>query len=409
MDQPDQIVPVIGGANVPLSIRKKCFSGWVILALLLALCAARAEGPDDDYLAIYNLIDQADTLNASGNASQALAKYVQAQRALAQFQRDNPGWNVKTVSFRLDYLAGKIAATSGQAVAPDNNSTNAVKKEAASAPKSQVKLLDAGSEPRTVLRLHPKVGDKQTVNMTMKMAMTMSVAGKEMPATAIPAMLLTMDVGVKDVSAAGDITYETVFGDVTLAADTDTMPAVAAAMKSSLASVRGVIGTGRMSDHGFIKGFDMKLPPGADPQLSQTMDQMKESFFRFSTPLPEEAVGPGARWEYKTKLKSGGMTIDQTATYELVSIEGGSLTFRSTIAQNAANQKIQNPAAPGLKADLNKMTGAGAGGSTFDLAHIMPVTGTLDEKTEVVMSVDMGQQKQTMDMKTDMNITIESK
>jgi hypothetical protein len=39
----------------------------------------------------------------------------------------------------------------------------------------------------------------------------------------------------------------------------------------------------------------------------------------------------------------------------------------------------------------------------------MPVTGTLDEKIGINMSMNAGQQKQAMDMKMDMNITLESK
>ena len=395
MNTTDQIVPVVAGVNLPLSAHRKWSVVWIML-VLLTFCAARADAQDKDYLVIYGIMGQADTLSAGGQTSQAHAKYAEAQLALAQFQRENPAWNIKTVSFRLNYLAEKLAATT-------------VKKEAAPAPKSPVKLLDAGSEPRTVLHLHPRVGDQQTVIMTMKMAMTTSAAGKEMPAMDMPAMLMTMDFGVKDISDAGDITYTMVFSDATVAADTNTPPAIAAAMKSSLASIRGMTGTGRMSSHGIVKGVEIKLPAAADPQMSKTMDQMKESFSSSSTPLPEEAVGPGAKWEYQTRIKSQGMTIDQNLHYELIAIEGDRLTLRSTITQNAANQKIQNPAMPGLKVDLTKMTGNGTGSSTFDLGRIMPVSGTLAEKTEVIMDMNVGQQKQTMDMKMDMNITIESK
>ena len=410
MNTTDLIVPVVAGVNLPLSAHRKWSAVWIML-VLLTFCAARADAQDKDYLVIYGIMGQADTLSAGGQTSQAHAKYAEAQLALAQFQRKNPAWNIKTVSFRLNYLAEKLAATSAKTVAPENNTAaTTVKKEAApAAPKSPVKLLDAGSEPRTVLHLHPRVGDQQTVIMTMKMAMTTSAAGKEMPAMDMPAMLMTMDFGVKDISDAGEITYTMVFSDATVAADTNTPPAIAAAMKSSLASIRGMTGTGRMSSHGIIKGVEIKLPAAADPQMSKTMDQMKESFSSSSIPLPEEAVAPGAKWEYQTRIKSQGMTIDQNLHYELIAIEGDRLTLRSTITQNAANQKIQNPAMPSLKVDLTKMTGSGTGSSTLDLGRIMPVSGTLAEKTEVIMDMNVGQQKQTMDMKMDMSVTLETK
>ncbi len=402
------IIPDFFGVNPTLRVGKKCLFLWTLLALLLMSGAARAEGPDDDYLAIVNTMTQADALNASGQTQQAHTNYIAAQRALAAFQRDNPGWQTRMVSYRLKYLGEKVAATAEAPAAP------AVTRQAtaaapATASNSPVKLLDAGGEPRTVLRLHPAVGDKQTLTMTMKMAMNMSAADKQVPAMDLPAMRMTMDVGVKDISADGDIAYQMIFTDASVVTNASTLPAVAAAMQSSLASLRGLTGTGSMSANGIIKHVEMKLPAGADPQLSQAMDQMKESFSASATPLPDEAVGPGARWEYQTQIKSQGMTIDQAATYELVSLAGDRLTLRSTMTQNAANQKIQNPAMPGLNVDLNKLTGTATGGSTFDLAHIMPVLGTIDGNTEAVMNMNMGQQPQTMDMKMNMNVTLEAK
>jgi len=77
--------------------------------------------------------------------------------------------------------------------------------------------------------------------------------------------------------------------------------------------------------------------------------------------LPEEAVGPGAKWEVKMPVHSQGMTIAQTTSYELLSLEAERLTVTNTVSQSASNQKIQSPVMPGLKVDLTKMTGTGTG------------------------------------------------
>ena len=53
--------------------------------------------------------------------------------------------------------------------------------------------------------------------------------------------------------------------------------------------------------------------------------------------------------------------------------------------------------------------GNGSGDTILDLGKVMPVSGTLDEKSEVVMGMNIGQQKQTMDMKMNINVAIESK
>ena len=82
----------------------------VLLALLLASAQAQ-QGPDDDYIYIYSLIQQADTLAADGQPRQALAEYQTAQEALQRFHNVNPTWSPNIVSYRLSYLADKIAAT----------------------------------------------------------------------------------------------------------------------------------------------------------------------------------------------------------------------------------------------------------------------------------------------------------
>lgn len=420
--QSSQSHPVIGVRFVFHTIHRSLIS--TILILLLSLGAARAGDPDSDYIGIYIIMNDGDTLEASGHVSQAHAKYIEADAELTAFQQANPNWNNQLVSYRLDYLADKIAETSGAPQSgalhtvsgsnagglveePENHIPPKASRTTASA--SPVKLLDAGSEPRTVLRLHPAVGDKQTMTMTLKMTMGMSAGGKIMPAMDLPAILMTMTTEVKDVSANGDASYDIAFDNASVAPDTNTPPTVAAAMKASLANLNNITASGKISAQGMNLGVQMNVPSDASPQLSQTLEQMKSSLSSSSTPLPNDAVGPGAKWQYTSQIKSQGMTMRQTATFELVSVDGDKVTLQSTITQNAANQKMQNPAMPQLNAELVKLAGHGSGDSILDLNHLMPVSATLDESTGMAMDVAVGQRTQTMNMDMDMHIVIESK
>ena len=86
---------------------------FAIVALLLILVpCVRADGPDDQYVQIYNLIQEGDSFGPNETA-QALAKYTQAQTALLKFQKIYPTWNQRVVIFRLNYLASKITILSG--------------------------------------------------------------------------------------------------------------------------------------------------------------------------------------------------------------------------------------------------------------------------------------------------------
>jgi len=425
MNQFDLITTATTPASAAGPARQRFPVVWLLIGLmLLSLSTARAEGPDDDYIAAYSLINDANALNTSGKIRLAHAKYIEAWQALMQFKRDNPNWNPGIITYRLNYLAGKVADTAAGAANPSpaaaTNVTNSASASDTSdstganpaetpAPKPAVTLIDAGSEPRTVLRLHPAVGDKQTVSMTMKMGMDMGGAGGLNPNMDIPAIGMNMNVEIQDVSTNGEITYTVAYQDVSVAAGTNTMSAMASAMNAALAGIDGMSGTGVMTDRGITKKMEMNPPPAAAPQLSQFTDQMKNSSAGTATVLPEEAVGPGARWEYRTKIESQGMTIDQTIAYKLVAVDGDRLTIRSRITQTAANQKISNPAMPTLKMDLIKMTANATGTSTVDLGKLMPVAAKLAEKSETVMGMNLGQQEQTMDMKMNMDVTIETK
>jgi len=101
------------------------FRGWVTrlsglgLAVFARGFAARmGDEPEDAYLRVYNLIQQADELNRNSQPAPALAKYKQAQTALKALQTDSPDWNPPMVTFRADYVAKKIAVLTAPAVAP---------------------------------------------------------------------------------------------------------------------------------------------------------------------------------------------------------------------------------------------------------------------------------------------------
>jgi Flp pilus assembly protein TadD len=92
---------------------KRCLA-LLIAALFIALCGAHAEGPDDQYVRIYNLIQEGDALVESSQSSQALAKYVEAHTALQKFQKGFPEWNADVIKFRLRYLTTKIGDLSAK-------------------------------------------------------------------------------------------------------------------------------------------------------------------------------------------------------------------------------------------------------------------------------------------------------
>ena len=87
----------------------KCFVVLlVLLAVLLPVARAQNGGPDDQYVIIYSLIQQADSSASSDQSRQALAQYLEVQAELKRFEQLYPDWNPRIVNFRLNYIAEKI-------------------------------------------------------------------------------------------------------------------------------------------------------------------------------------------------------------------------------------------------------------------------------------------------------------
>jgi tetratricopeptide (TPR) repeat protein len=77
---------------------------------LMAGFSAFAQGADEQYVEIYNLIQKADALRENGQPAEAVTRYKEAQQALNRFQTANPRWNNTVVSYRLGYVAMQIGA-----------------------------------------------------------------------------------------------------------------------------------------------------------------------------------------------------------------------------------------------------------------------------------------------------------
>jgi hypothetical protein len=368
----------------------KPIAALLVLALLMALWPVRAEGPEDEYLKIFNLIQQADDLDTAGKAAPAKAKYQQALTALVNLQKTYPTWNTKLVAVRLRYLTEKLTA------APEKPSEPAGVAGAPAASATGVKLLEAGAEPRKVLRLHPAAGDKQALSLTMKI-------GKSFNSK------MSLDSIVKQVGDDGNITYTLVMNDLSMDDVPGMAPAAAEAMKAAFAAAKGMSGTGTVSSQGVSGELKLATANRNDPVLSQLGGQIQELVGQLVVALPAEAVGVGAKWEIKSRIKVQGIPVDQTASYELVSLEGETLTVKGTKAENAANKTIENPAMPGVKITITKLTGRDSVERTVDLTRLLPTAGSDKSHTETAMTTNMGGKKQTSDTKQDTEIQFEAK
>jgi Flp pilus assembly protein TadD len=101
-----------GGYSGSFIDMKWCYA-VALAAWILGAWKVHGQGAENQYLRIYTLITQADSLESS-QPREALTKYTEAQGALQVLKNVNPNWNVSIVKFREDYIADKIARLSAK-------------------------------------------------------------------------------------------------------------------------------------------------------------------------------------------------------------------------------------------------------------------------------------------------------
>lgn len=277
----------------------------------------------------------------------------------------------------------------------------------------KVELIDAGAEPRHIVRFSPQVGHKQTAEMIIEMQQKMSLGGaqmpsQEIPAQEIPAQKMTIVIEVTDVSPEGNISFKFEYTDMEVVADPNNPSPIAANMQKMLEPMIGATGRGVVSNRGFTQEGEFDVPDGLNAQLKQMLAGMKDAMNRLSSPVPAEAIGQGAKWRVTQNMVANGMKITQTSTHQIKTIDTNGFDMLVTISQNAKPQEIQNPMLPaGTKLKLDSLQSSGSGNATINQSSIFPLAS--QAKISVVAHMTINAAGQTQKMKTDMKMGVSLK
>lgn len=288
---------------------KKIRFGWIFclgLFAALMLTSARPAGadePGDLYLRVLKIIQQADNLESGGQTGPALDKYREAWKVLQGIKKDNPAWNREAVTYRFNFVAEKLDGLSRKLATPAKTGPAAAAQESASDAASPVKLLEAGAEPRKVLRLHPKPGDKQTLEVTFKTATGMGAGG---PSLKLPAIKLALNATVKSVSPEGDITCELAMGQASVLDEPGSAPKLVEEMKKAVSSFNGISGTLTLSDRGMVKGTQMKasLAPTPGSPRPWMVSRTFSRWWRLRCPNRPWVPAPNGRSRWPSRPKA---------------------------------------------------------------------------------------------------------
>jgi hypothetical protein len=268
-----------------------------------------------------------------------------------------------------------------------------------------VKLVEAGSEPRTELRYEFQRGARSSLEIHMKMKSTVQVEKSDMKVDT--GMRYGVDMEVVDVQ--GDqATLSFVNRDFELV-DDETSPLLKQAMGQMGDIMRGMRGTMVMDRRGRIVEMQMDLS-SLPPELQQTMGQMQDSMRQISALLPEEAVGAGARWKVYQIVQSQGIELKQQIEATLVELSDSKATLKTRILQDADMQIAKMAGMGGAgSTEVSEFYSKGSGRMVLDLGGITVDSMDMDLRTKGKLKMKMGDARMKMGMKADIHMDMSSR
>ncbi len=275
-----------------------------------------------------------------------------------------------------------------------------------------LELLDPGAEPRQELRLTPIVNTKQTVTMAIDMDINMSIEGQAQPTFDTPVVEIKMETEVTKVDANGDIYTDFSYSDMDVIATPNTLPELVNGMRGALQSLVGLRGSMITDAQGNTKALNLDLPEDIDPITQQMLEQISNSLQQISSPFPSAAIGMGAEWQVSNSVSiNNGISVNQIATYELVSLQDDIATLEVRIEQDAPPQTINLPGVPpSASVKLESLNSVGEANITIGLSQIMPISAmiSLDSNTQMKVKPPNTTKEMMMDMNLLMDMNLES-
>lgn len=230
-------------------------------------------------------------------------------------------------------------------------------------------LLEAGSEPRAVVRIAPVAGEEQSVVLTTRSEVFQQIDSEPRQDFSTPEVTLPLTASVTQ--AVSDSQPSTLV-DIALGEASSPDPMLSSALADAAGSRAGLT----VGPSGAVSA--LRLAPSVDTAnvaRSAIEQAFYQSVYRMVS-FPDAEIGVGAVWQIHQQVMSAGVTIDQLSTATLVSREDERLTVDVRVEQTPKGREWMLPNGQG-QLDIEHYTMAGEGTVTLDPMLPLPVDGSL--------------------------------
>ena len=228
-------------------------------------------------------------------------------------------------------LAATTACTSGSDPSPSSTTATTTTTVALADPPE---VLDAGAEPRRELRLAYRTGDEVVLRIAQDLVVD-QVEGDRAQQLDSPPIVQVVALRVASVDE-DEIVLETTVRSATVEAAGTALDAdQAAALQEQLDGLAGLRGEVHLDPLGRVLATELERPDDLPDEVGRVLDALGAQLGQLSPRLPEEAVGPGARWRSEVPvvaLGDGAVSGTTVQTTTLTAVDGDQLTLSVELA-----------------------------------------------------------------------------
>jgi hypothetical protein len=293
----------------------------------------------------------------------------------------------ETLSSRRRTTSRTAAPTRAETTAPATTAPETSDADAG----PTVTLLDPGAEPRSLLRFDLAAGTS-SMTTSQSQEITQSFLGQTQPTAAFD-FVFVMQIDTVPVADG----YELTSTVTSAGSGPGTAADVAAVLDESLAALAGFRSITVIDDRGRILSaeLDEASLAGVPAEITDLMRQLGESN-QIAAPLPDEAVGVGARWQVEQRLEVNGISLVQTTEYTLTAVDGPVLTMEISGSQTPIETTVQLPGLEGVDVEILEWTTSTTGSLIIDLASGVPTSSAVSDVFQVLDIVGEGELSQTI-------------
>ena len=235
----------------------------------------------------------------------------------------------------------------------------------------EVTVSDAGTGPKTKLRLKLEKGARTNLAVKVTTAITQDISGRTQTVKVPP---ITEDIALRIVDVENGVaSFHFEITGAKLDNDGSLSPQQARSVESNLEKLVGLSSDGKIDDRGATLSSDLRIPSSVPAALRQTLQQLSDQLGTLSVPLPEEAVGEGATWSTRTTAKLSGAEVAIRNEYRLTDVDGALFTLEVKQRQTARPQAFDLPTLPpGATARILDWDVTSSGTNTLELGNIFP-------------------------------------